>query len=134
MMEKLSLKLNQLLTTGRNVNEDVAMCCEVTNADIGAEVLNNNIQAKDGASGDEEDNSSLVQERPIPSAAEAMDHIQVQTREWQSAPNIVKPNSPTPSPLVIKWHAVRRAAVSAMHCETKRPLPLTNCHHPARAS
>nr|CAD7444070.1 unnamed protein product [Timema bartmani] len=40
------------------------------------QVLNNNIQAEDGASGDEEDNSSLVQERPIPSAAEVMDHIQ----------------------------------------------------------
>nr|CAD7264983.1 unnamed protein product [Timema shepardi] len=32
--------------------------------------------SEDGASGDEEDNSSVVQEKPIPSAAEVMDHIQ----------------------------------------------------------
>nr|CAD7257455.1 unnamed protein product [Timema shepardi] len=31
----------------------------------------------------------------------------------RSAPDIVKPNLPTPSPLVIKWHAVRRVRVSA---------------------
>nr|CAD7593036.1 unnamed protein product [Timema genevievae] len=59
-----------------SVDEDVAVCGEVTDADIVAEVLNNNIQAEDGASGEEEDNSSVVQERPIPSVAEAMDHIQ----------------------------------------------------------
>nr|CAD7589845.1 unnamed protein product [Timema genevievae] len=59
----------------RYMDEAVAVCGEVTDADIVVEVLNNNVQAEDGASGDEEDNSS-VQERPIPSAAEAMDHIQ----------------------------------------------------------
>nr|CAD7430256.1 unnamed protein product [Timema monikensis] len=48
----------------------------ITDADIVTEVLNNNIQAEDGASGDEEDNSSAVHERPISSVAEAMDHIQ----------------------------------------------------------
>nr|CAD7395470.1 unnamed protein product [Timema poppensis] len=47
-----------------------------SDADTVAEVLNNNIQADDGASGDEEDNSVVVQERPIPSAEKAMDHIQ----------------------------------------------------------
>nr|CAD7403099.1 unnamed protein product [Timema poppensis] len=59
-----------------SMDEDVAVCGEVTDADIVAEVLNNNIQAEDEPSGDEEDNSSVVHERPIPSAAEAMDHIQ----------------------------------------------------------
>nr|CAD7458623.1 unnamed protein product [Timema tahoe] len=49
-----------------SVDEDVAVCGEVTNADIVTEVLNNNIQAENGASGDEEDNSSLVQERWVP--------------------------------------------------------------------
>nr|CAD7444318.1 unnamed protein product [Timema bartmani] len=58
------------------MDEAVAMCGEVTDEDIVAEVLNHNIQAEDGASGDEEDNSSVVQKSPIPSAAEAMDHIQ----------------------------------------------------------
>nr|CAD7395114.1 unnamed protein product [Timema cristinae] len=43
-----------------SVEEDVAECGE----------------AEDGASGDEEDNSSVVQERSISSKAEAMDHIQ----------------------------------------------------------
>nr|CAD7460120.1 unnamed protein product [Timema tahoe] len=42
-----------------SVDEDVAVCSEVTDADIVAKVLNNNIQAEDGASGDEEDNSSV---------------------------------------------------------------------------
>nr|CAD7395662.1 unnamed protein product [Timema cristinae] len=39
--------------------------------------ISNQIQlSEDGASDDEEDNSSIVQEKPIPSAAEVMDHIQ----------------------------------------------------------
>nr|CAD7195516.1 unnamed protein product [Timema douglasi] len=41
------------------VDEDVEVCGEVTDADIVAKVLNNNIQAEYGASGDKEDNSSL---------------------------------------------------------------------------
>nr|CAD7440805.1 unnamed protein product [Timema bartmani] len=53
-----------------SMDEAVAVCGEVTDVDIVVEVLNNNIQAED-----EEDNSSVVQERAIPSAAEAMDHI-----------------------------------------------------------
>nr|CAD7443264.1 unnamed protein product [Timema bartmani] len=59
-----------------NIATNVSVCGEATDAAIVAEVLNNSIQAEDGASGDEEDNSSVVQERPIPSAAEAIDHIQ----------------------------------------------------------
>nr|CAD7456834.1 unnamed protein product [Timema tahoe] len=47
----------------------------VIDADIFAELLNNNIQAEDGASGDADNNSSAVQEKPISSTAEAMDHI-----------------------------------------------------------
>nr|CAD7577795.1 unnamed protein product [Timema californicum] len=50
-----------------NVDEDVTVCVcvcvcvcgEVTDADIVTEVLNNNIQTEDGASGNEEDTSSL---------------------------------------------------------------------------
>nr|CAD7410040.1 unnamed protein product [Timema cristinae] len=57
------------------VDEDVAECGKVTDVDIVTEALNNNIQAEDGASDDEEDNFSVVQERSIPSAAVAMDHI-----------------------------------------------------------
>nr|CAD7603353.1 unnamed protein product [Timema genevievae] len=73
-----------------NVDEDVAVCGEVTDVDIVAEVLNNNIQAEAGAfAADEEDNSSVVQERPIPSAAEAMDHIQELGRFFESHNNIV---------------------------------------------
>nr|CAD7394558.1 unnamed protein product [Timema cristinae] len=45
-----------------SVDEDVAVCGEVTDTDIVPEVLNNNIQAEDGASGYEEDNSSVVQD------------------------------------------------------------------------
>nr|CAD7432160.1 unnamed protein product [Timema monikensis] len=48
------------------VDEDMVVCGEVSDADIVAEVLNNNTQAEDEASGDEEGNSSVVQERPIP--------------------------------------------------------------------
>nr|CAD7259774.1 unnamed protein product [Timema shepardi] len=44
-----------------SMDEDVAVWGEVTDADIVAKVLINNIQAEDGASGDEEDNSSVVQ-------------------------------------------------------------------------
>nr|CAD7570571.1 unnamed protein product [Timema californicum] len=88
MTEKLSLKLRQLLTTGRklllimlyhmwtSLAWHVAVCGEVTVEDIDAGVFNKNIQAEDGASGDEEENSSVVQERPIPSVAEAMDYFQ----------------------------------------------------------
>nr|CAD7445131.1 unnamed protein product [Timema bartmani] len=59
-----------------SVYEDMAVCGEVTDVYIVAEVLNNSIQAEDGTSVDEEYNSLAVQERPISSAAEAMDHIQ----------------------------------------------------------
>nr|CAD7402595.1 unnamed protein product [Timema poppensis] len=46
--------------TRRLMDEDVAVCGEVTDADIVAEILNNNIQSEDGASGSEEDTSSVV--------------------------------------------------------------------------
>nr|CAD7595378.1 unnamed protein product [Timema genevievae] len=59
-----------------SMDEDVAMCGKVTDVDIVAQVLDNNIQAEDGASGDEEDNSSEVQERAILIAVEGMDHLQ----------------------------------------------------------
>nr|CAD7196104.1 unnamed protein product [Timema douglasi] len=45
-------------------------------ADIVTKAINNNNQAEDGVSGDEEDNTLVVQERLILSVAEAIDHIQ----------------------------------------------------------
>nr|CAD7257503.1 unnamed protein product [Timema shepardi] len=42
-----------------SVDDDVAVCGKVTDADIVTEVLNNNIQAEDEAFVDEEDNSSV---------------------------------------------------------------------------
>nr|CAD7589153.1 unnamed protein product [Timema genevievae] len=73
-----------------SVDKDMAVCGEVTDTDIVTEALNNNIQAEDIVSGDEEDNSSVVQERPIPSAAETMDHIQELRRFFESRNNIIK--------------------------------------------
>nr|CAD7464552.1 unnamed protein product [Timema tahoe] len=46
--------------------------------------------AEDGAYGDEEDNSSIVQEIPIPSAAEAMEHIQELRCYCESRNNVIK--------------------------------------------
>nr|CAD7455812.1 unnamed protein product [Timema tahoe] len=68
-----------------SVDEDVAMCGEVTDVDIVAEVLNNNIHAEDVEAGDEEYNYSAVQERPILSVAEAMDPIQELRLFWKVA-------------------------------------------------
>nr|CAD7429247.1 unnamed protein product [Timema monikensis] len=78
-------RLNQAVAGFANICSSV--CGEVTDADIVAEVLNNNIQAKDGASDDEEDNSSLIQERPIPGVAEAINHIQELGRLFESHNN-----------------------------------------------
>ncbi|UYV82577.1 hypothetical protein LAZ67_22000029 [Cordylochernes scorpioides] len=59
-----------------NVDDDVAVCGEITDADIIAEVLNHNIEKQDGdeASGDE-DESSVAREMNVPSAAEATNYI-----------------------------------------------------------
>nr|CAD7398216.1 unnamed protein product [Timema cristinae] len=48
-----------------SVDEDVKVCDEVTDADIVAEVLNNNTQAKGGASGNEEDSSTVQANKDI---------------------------------------------------------------------
>ncbi|UYV69059.1 hypothetical protein LAZ67_6002201 [Cordylochernes scorpioides] len=55
-----------------NADDDVAVCGEITDADIIAEVLNHNNEKQDGdeASGDE-DESSVAGEMNVPSAAEA---------------------------------------------------------------
>ncbi|CAG2060780.1 unnamed protein product [Timema podura] len=58
------------------VDGDVAVCVEVTDVDTVTEALNNNIQAENVASVNGEDNYSVVQETPIPSATETMDHFQ----------------------------------------------------------
>ncbi|UYV84636.1 hypothetical protein LAZ67_X002928 [Cordylochernes scorpioides] len=59
-----------------NVDDDVAVCGEITDADIIAEVLNHNIEKQDGdeASGDK-DESSVAGEMNVPSAAEATNYI-----------------------------------------------------------
>nr|CAD7264478.1 unnamed protein product [Timema shepardi] len=54
-----------------SVDEHVTICGEVTD-----EGSMNKVQAENRATCDDEDNSSVVQERPIPSVEEVMDHIQ----------------------------------------------------------
>ncbi|UYV82433.1 hypothetical protein LAZ67_21002131 [Cordylochernes scorpioides] len=69
-----------------NVDDDVAVCGEITDADIIAEVLNHNIEKQDGdeASGDE-DESSVAGEMNIPSAAEATNYIMQLRRFFENA-------------------------------------------------
>ncbi|UYV69083.1 hypothetical protein LAZ67_6002306, partial [Cordylochernes scorpioides] len=68
-----------------NVDDDVAVCSEITDADIIAEVLNHNIEKQDGdeASGDE-DESSVAGEMNVPSAAEATNYIMQLRRFFES--------------------------------------------------
>ncbi|UYV60984.1 hypothetical protein LAZ67_1002991 [Cordylochernes scorpioides] len=73
-----------------NVDDDVAVCGEITDADIIAEVLNHNIEKQDGdeASGDE-DESSVAGEMNVPSAAEATNYIMQLRRFFE---RILRPN------------------------------------------
>ncbi|UYV80666.1 hypothetical protein LAZ67_19001323 [Cordylochernes scorpioides] len=75
-----------------NVDDDVAVCGEITDADIIAEVLNHNIEKQDGdeASGDE-DESSVAGEMNVPSAAEATNYI-MQLRRFFESKNDVSPS------------------------------------------
>ncbi|UYV69058.1 hypothetical protein LAZ67_6002200 [Cordylochernes scorpioides] len=68
-----------------NADDDVAVCGEITDADIIAEVLNHNIEKQDGdeASGDE-DESSVAGEMNVPSAAEATNYIMQLRRFFES--------------------------------------------------
>ncbi|UYV75425.1 hypothetical protein LAZ67_13000218 [Cordylochernes scorpioides] len=70
-----------------NVDDDVAVCGEITDADIIAEVLNHNIEKQDGdeASGDE-DESSVAGEMNVPCAAEATNYI-MQLRHFFESKN-----------------------------------------------
>ncbi|UYV80595.1 KIAA0195 [Cordylochernes scorpioides] len=72
-----------------NVDDDVAVCGEITDADIIAEVLNHNIEKQDGdeASGDE-DESSVAGEMNVPSAAEATNYIMQLRRFFESKNDI----------------------------------------------
>ena len=54
------------------MDQNVVVCGEATDADIIAQLAENN-QAEDGLSGDEEDKE--IQEKPLPSSSEAMVHI-----------------------------------------------------------
>ncbi|UYV80385.1 hypothetical protein LAZ67_19000038 [Cordylochernes scorpioides] len=69
-----------------NVDDDVAVCGEITDADIIAEVLNHNIEKQDGdeASGDE-DESSVAGEMNVPSAAEATNYIMQLRRFFETS-------------------------------------------------
>ncbi|UYV72296.1 hypothetical protein LAZ67_9002504 [Cordylochernes scorpioides] len=75
-----------------NVDDDVAVCGEITDADIIAEVLNHNIEKQDGdeASGDE-DESSVAGEMNVPSAAEATNYI-MQLRRFFESKNDLSPS------------------------------------------
>uniref|UniRef100_A0A1B6KYE2 DDE-1 domain-containing protein n=1 Tax=Graphocephala atropunctata TaxID=36148 RepID=A0A1B6KYE2_9HEMI len=54
------------------MDDDVAVCGELTNADILADVMNNQAQGATSLSSDEEDE---VPEKPVPSIFEAMEHV-----------------------------------------------------------
>lgn len=70
-----------------NVDEDVAVCREMTDAEIIAEVLDSENQVDDGdGSGDETAGSSA--EVPVPSAADAMNHVQELRRFFESRVNV----------------------------------------------
>ncbi|UYV83116.1 K02A2.6-like [Cordylochernes scorpioides] len=73
-----------------NVDDDVAVCGEITDADIIAEVLNHNIEKQDGdeASGDE-DESSVAGEMNVPSAAEATNYIMQLRRFFESKNDLI---------------------------------------------
>ncbi|UYV71906.1 hypothetical protein LAZ67_9001019 [Cordylochernes scorpioides] len=73
-----------------NVDDDVAVCGEITDADIIAEVLNHNIEKQDGdeASGDE-DESSVAGEMNVPSAAEATNYIMQLRRSFESKNDVL---------------------------------------------
>ncbi|UYV62923.1 hypothetical protein LAZ67_2002512 [Cordylochernes scorpioides] len=75
-----------------NVDDDVAVCGEITDADIIAEVLNHNIEKQDGdeASGDE-DESSVAGEMNVPSAAEATNYIMQLRRFFESKNDSLHP-------------------------------------------
>ncbi|UYV63723.1 hypothetical protein LAZ67_2005430 [Cordylochernes scorpioides] len=75
-----------------NVDDDVAVCDEITDADIIAEVLNHNIEKQDGdeASGDE-DESSVAGEMNVPCDAEATNYI-MQLRHFFESKNDVSPS------------------------------------------
>ncbi|UYV71905.1 hypothetical protein LAZ67_9001013 [Cordylochernes scorpioides] len=79
-----------------NVDDDVAVCGEITDADIIAEVLNHNIEKQDGdeASGDE-DESSVAGEMNVPSAAEATNYIMQLRRSFESKNDVNVRKSPS---------------------------------------
>nr|CAD7444945.1 unnamed protein product [Timema bartmani] len=72
--------------------------------------------AENGAFGDEEDNSSVVQERPILSVAEAMDHLQELGHCFESRNNVV----PTQSGLMITL--VNQSQAHQLGLQTRRIL------------
>ncbi|XP_063230823.1 tigger transposable element-derived protein 4-like [Bacillus rossius redtenbacheri] len=69
-----------------NVDEDVAVCGDVTDTEIIAEVLGSEKQDDDGEGSEEE--IAGVEEEPVPSAADAMNHIKELRRFFESRINV----------------------------------------------
>ncbi|GBO17965.1 hypothetical protein AVEN_116336-1, partial [Araneus ventricosus] len=67
-----------------NVDQNVVVCGESTDADIAQLAVNN--QAEDGLSGDEE--VKEIQKKPLPSASEAMVHIHEFRRFFEGQSNV----------------------------------------------
>ncbi|KAK9720318.1 hypothetical protein QE152_g22159 [Popillia japonica] len=63
-----------------NIDEDVAVCGEMTDAEITAEVLGSEKQDDDADSLGDEIAGSSAEEVPVPSAADAMNHVQEYVR------------------------------------------------------
>ncbi|GBN78215.1 hypothetical protein AVEN_45096-1 [Araneus ventricosus] len=68
-----------------NVDQNVVVCDESTDADIIARLAVNS-QAENGLSGDEEDKE--IQEKPLPSTSEAMVHIHELRRFFEGQSNV----------------------------------------------
>ncbi len=64
------------------MDQNVVVCGETADADIIAELADNN-QAEDGLSGDEE-----IEKKPLPSALEAMVHIHELWRFFEGQSNV----------------------------------------------
>lgn len=71
-----------------NVDEDVAVCGEMTDAEIIAEVLGNEKQDDDADGLGDEIAGSSAEEVPVPSAADAMNHVQELRRFFESRINV----------------------------------------------
>ncbi|XP_046400914.1 tigger transposable element-derived protein 4-like [Ischnura elegans] len=72
-----------------NVDENVAVCGELTDADIVAEVLDTETQNNEGSGDEIEGSRADEEETPVPSAADAMDYLREIRRFVESRNNVV---------------------------------------------